>query len=843
MIGLWKRKWLYQSWFRAALVVSLSLILTVPTFASKTWYVLSSTQDGSGGIFVRDDITIAVNGNTVVEDSNGASTHLSPVTLYLDKGDTMDITVSDSYSGAKVDESTERPSVSHERFLSPLYLVNTATGEALPVFKGIPEMKSNWQGGGTYITIHYTVETPMQEFCLSSVPGECYPARFNEDLSLFNITQTDYSVEMTPDQNAGDSEFVMHLFLPVPQGDEDYPTISLKVTNWRRSGGVSPLYLVAVPYGATYTLIPQEIHIEGNCNKMHMCHETTVFYGTFEVNDKFLFSLNAQYKINIEEILYPVNTLRFEYKNFDGAPHCMYVYCEEPDGSILFVDNAGRTNPYPVLFCLSSSDFVYEAPLPDYGEKARLFTVGKYTAKALSLDGKSTYSGTLAVRPDEGDLEDIQLDPPDVPLPSISSETQPMVTVETLLSEAYEENHKTPIGSFSFTTTTTTVSCNVYLPTDEGFNNGALVQYQRESPDTGEMTWAIIVECQDSGSDPVTLSKVAEVQGTVDVNEIATVNLNQKVSLGENNEAEAYYNSIPWVFDTPSTVSYKYHLIDKSENQYFSFSSSTHSRSINPASAITKSPLGYTYGCIISFRSTSFGELVVDASSFAVDVEGVSHTPHKGEYKAKVYVDFDADGKADVVYTMEEVSAGQFRQTASLSPIPYPEDADTLSFAYWIEVTDASGNELPGELSHRVQTVSVSAPENNEQAVFISGDSMVSLGEHLSLTGHFIVGGDEPMVLKPYLGIYKEGRGVVWLHDTITNGYEVSATETPLIPFVSVQQCSASSPCTETISIDLPPPEDTFSSLFPGKYNVIVLFKDTKDNVVTSGGYPVRITP
>ncbi len=824
------------------------IIIFLFSYAGATRFILSSTPDGRGAIYVNDDIKITLEGENyslvLVDDQNGNPNSIGPIEFEAEEGDVLTIEATDKSEAARM-KSGKVPVPNGKKALSSIYLVYKGGGFAIPIFGGLPETNSSWEGEDTFVKITYKIGTLMKLYCLSSDKNSCVPIYVNEDMTLFKFEYGDsYSVEVHPDNDGTDSHILMNIALPVLEEGDETPTYEVEFVNRRKDGELSRVYLVPECGGLPITIVAQPKWIDGDCEKFPECEETLLYSYQGPLNlpvssgglSSVIAEFSKTYHENGKEGIWYNLTLT------KPSPANIFVYWNVLGEANLFYTSEGydfKGEAIPIY-----SDIKGELLLPDYDVFQRLFVSGLYKLGVLAETGdKFEYPLTLKV--DEGELSDATDLEGET---SFITSSNDLTTTEDYLKEILEGHSyakssyylSIPITAEEFDSGVISKRCyfypaNILKKMSNGFS------YRFISEGDAEFIFALWVFCEkvtstDNGTqeEQIPLNSVVD-DITVDVHytfkdKTITLNLNRgPLDFGE--RGAVIYNSvyIPMGSDTQE-ISFYYQGEMKSSGD--TFSTKTYSHAVVPPQVVVRSPEGFINGLLLNMNTTPAGTVAVNAN-FGVDLEPLKENVDFSKYKAEVLIDFDSDGNYDVNLAMTRDS-NKFRVSYSMSL------SGMESFTYKIYVYDENGKLLGGRFLNQKHTVSVSSSEYI--ALGISGYSAYVFGDTMKFTLSAVTSVLSDESYDVYLGLYKEGRGIIWMMDPVPGSgiYKTSVEKKPLLLNIDAEVCSSG--CSWPFDIQIPDKFDFFAPFYYGKYVWILEFtKHGTDEVVARLYYPFSI--
>jgi len=837
------------------LLIFLFAFLFIFSYCAKAAkFILSSTPDGKGAIYVNDDIKITLEGDdysyVIVDDENGNPNSIAPIEFEANEGDVLEIEAIDKSEPARM-KSDKVPVPSGRKALSPIYLVYEGAGFAVPIFGGLPETNSSWEGEDTFVKITYKIGTLMKLYCLSSVSDGCSPIYVNEDMPLFKFDYGDYySVEIHPDNDGDDSHIAMDIALPVLEDESITPTYEVKFVNRRKDGELSRVYLVPKDGGIPITIVAQPKWIDGDCEKFPECDETTIYsyegplslpVASYGGVSSLVAEFSKTYHENGREGIYynisltqqpPVNI--FVYWNVLGEANLFYT----PSGYSI------KGEPIPIY-----SDLKGEILLPDYNVFQKVFVSGSYKLGVLSENGDK-FEYQVNLEPDEGDLKDaenLELTDSNISSENDFTETESYLVDDLLKgysSRIYSSYYiDIPVESNNGTVTERCYfyPVNIYKKISNGF------AYRYVSEMGAEFIFAMNVLCDkitDNGTEPDD-GFAEKILDQVDVGvtytyENQTVNLKlNKIAVkpiaGETSETAAglyfVYNSIQVPMDLSAhDISYYFHGVATTASG--TFTTAQYSYTVKPPEVLVRSPEGFVNGLLLRMNTTPGGTITVNAN-FGVDLEPLVGSVDFSKYRAEVKLDLDSDGNYDVNLGMVR-DYNKFRVSYNI-PL-----SSSGSFSYKIFVYDEDGRQLGGRFLNQKHTVSLSNSE--DIALGVSGYSAYVFGDTMKFTLSAVTSTLSEDSYDVYLGLYKKGRGIVWMIDAVPGAgvYKTSVEKKPLLFNIDSSYCASG--CSWAFDIQIPSRFDFFAPFYYGKYVWILEFtKHGSTDAVATLYYPFTI--
>ena len=835
---------------RRFLLVIFLVLFAFSFHAGATRFILSSTPDGRGAIYVNDDITITLEGEdysyVLVDDKNGSPNSITPIEFEAQEGDVITIEAVDKSGPARM-KSGKVPVPSGKKALSPIYLVYKGTNFAIPIFGGLPETNSSWEGEDTFVRITYKIGTHMRLYCLSSVSDGCAPIYVNEDMPVFRFEYgEDYSVEIHPDNDGDDSHIMMDIALPVLEDKDTTPIYEVEFVNRRKDGELSRVYLVPKDGGLPITIVAQPKWIDGDCKRFLECEETVIYSYTGPLSlpvssSGKVSSLVAEFSKTYHEG--GREGIWYNLALTQPPPVNVFVYWNVLGEANLFYTSEGysfRGEPIPVY-----SDISGEILLPYYDVFHKLFVSGSYRLGVLSENGDK-FEYRVDLEPDEGELSDadaLNLTNSNITSEEDFTETESYITDELLkgysrrVYSSYRIDVPVRSGNATVTERCYFYPVNIRKKVSNGF------AYRFVSEMDAEFIFLMNVSCDkvtENGTEPDD-AFVEEMLRNVDVTVFYTykdrtisLKLNKIVSLASGTEGASLkfiYNSVQVPLDlTPQEVSYYYR--GESFSTGGSFTTRIYKYSVIPPKVIVRSPDGFVNGLLLRMNTTPGGTIMVNAN-FGVDLEPLVGNVDFSKYKAEVGIDLDSDGFYDINLDMVR-DGNKFRVNYNI-PL-----SGSGSFTYKIFVYDEDGRPLGGRFLSQKHKVTLSNSE--DIALGVSGYSAYVFGDTMKFTLSSVTSTLSEDSYDVYLGLYKKGRGIVWMIDAVPGAgvYKTSVEKKPLLFNIDSSYCASG--CSWAFDIQIPSRFDFFAPFYYGKYVWILEFtKHGSTDAVATLYYPFTI--
>ena len=800
---------------RLKLIFLYALLLFWSATCLASEYILSSTPDGKGPIKVDDDITITLEGAdkkvVLVDDEDHEKTEIPPIVFRADKGDKLTVEAKDYAEPAQI-IGNHIYSAGHKE-LSPLYLVNARTGRAVCIFGGVPKSKSDWRGGyDTFATLTYTIGTPTKLYCFSSSPDACEKVKFSDDFPLFSLTSGNMTFEIHVDTD-GDSSSRTGMVVAIPMTGEN-PTIKLEFSNTYGNAYTGPIYLVPVNgKGRAIPILEHKVQVEGHCKDYGSCTET-VFYsyegplyrGQYLENELF----SVEYYPLDDEDVYGFGVC---VDLFVDYPVPMYIYFTEPDGRNVFLTASGvryKGRPVPI-----GQDFCAEYAVPRYMDyEKNAFVAGTYQVNIADSTGRFIYPYSYTIDTLSGDIS------------SASSSSLPSSVLQSahhfidsdelfLVSELGTPSFGGGVPfSFLEQETNATVTCTVKPASGSGYlKNGLTVKPMSVSD--YKLFFVLGVYCTSNGTEvspPEDLSLRVSFEvngGSIQLSGFEPIELS-----GVN--GTYYYAEFPLI-DADSVESLSYS---------FSVSYGWESKTLGPYTYelprvryVVKGAPGYANGADVNF-AVSKGGLLYSYIAFALEVESVNGSEFDPS-DLRVYACIDTNGDlvedARVELTYDETE-GLFKSSAPYVINLRSETQSQLQLSYYFLVESSAGYLASGLILQNVFTLTLTSGPY-PIAARIGGDRKLKLGEEAEFS-FFIRTGEtlEETDFDIYLGLYRKGRGIVWISTRIPGAWvpATSAEEKPLVHHAYFSDFRDGR--WMLVNFRIPSDKDPEALLYPGSY-------------------------
>ena len=787
------------------------LIITAPAYSAR--YVLSSNPQGTAPIYVNDDITIKLttqNGEiTIVDDESQSPSTLGPFSFYADEGDKLSIEARDTTKPAVIEKS-KLPDPQGNKELSPIYLVNTATGRATLIFAGLPKQHSSLRGSDTFLTLDYTIGTPTKLYCLSSAPDRCSQVEVSDDLPMIKVSQEEFSLEIHPDNDGRPrTHFLLKMALPAG-GDID---LELDLTNIYKDALSTPLYLVPVDgMGKPIVILDHPIFISGDCGDYNSCPEVTFFSYKGTVSMGTAYQEEADFYADFyppeDPELYGFNlSVKLIHPNVP-----MYIFFTEPDGENVFYTPYGiRKHGLPLTV---ANSFEAELITGKNDVWTQAFEAGYYSVTLSDPEGKHPYSYNFTVDTSLKDVEagcsGMEEEGTISPVPSGPTDTD-----ESFIERALESASLRG-STVTFQEGNQTVSCVIGMPSGKGVSRG--MSYRAISTGDFKVFFILGMSCTDANGTAVPSAPYLSsfnIQIKVDSQEGSTILYPSMEPLTTNRGVAFVYAELPLmgVEGTP-TLRYSYQASDPSG---FTYALGPFSSKITPPHYSIESPEGYTNGAKVEFHLSPGGTpfYTLEFSLLSRRLNSGSQAP--SQLKPQVHVDLNGDGRDDVVIDMFQAipGSGIFRSVRPLI-ITNPQSPVTYHFS-----TNPSVSAV-GYIIQNTFTLSL-PPVNYPVLVRIGGDRQLKLGESATFTFY---ARSAPYQQDPqvdvYIGLYKKGRGIVWISSAIPGAW-VPATTCQKRPLVSqIRLSDLNNGGYLPVTLQIPRDTDPEGFLWIGEYSWIL---------------------
>lgn len=806
-------------------------------------YILSSTPDGRGIIKVNDDVKISLKRGdqeiVLVDDESSSPSEINPIIFDADDGDELTIEATDTTEPAEIRRS-KLPKTKGYKELSPLYLVNYYTGRAVCIFAGMPKHNSSWRGTDTFLKIKYSIGTPMKVYCLSSVPTGCHEIEVSDDLPLFKVDTENFSIELHPD-NDGKPRTHLLLNIALPVTDEnDKPIFEFKLTNIYKDSYTTPLYLVPLDgIGFPIALLDHPIEISGDCKDYNTCSEVTFysFKGTLDYSWYYL--ENPDFVVEYSSIGDP------RYYGFwiwvsllKNYPVPMYIYFTEPDERNVFINPSGVRYKGRPIYIDKSFCGPFEV-LADMDFQKNLFIAGTYTVNVADIKGKYISSYNFTIDTLEKDIESLPSEEFNYPI-NVSFPSGEVDSDEVFLRDALLDAEPDEGVSFNFASGNETITCNLNTLTGSKITKG--FAYKPISYSDFKLFFVTQFMCEGTNSTQVDESQykdkikvtleIETEKGKIKVYPHTWMNL-------DNATGSLLYAELP-VMDVSDEYSlkYKYEVSADTVNGTIVESMGPFSATVFPVEYKATSAEGYINGARMEIN-VSKGGVLYTVINFALNIKKVNgENPEEDYIKAEVHVDTDGDNVDDMVIDMKEEEPSLFK---AISPIVLNNVHGNIN--YYFTASTRDGKPVTGLILQNVFTFNVNLGDY-PVAIKIGGDRKLVLGELATFT--FLVRTGEILEDKPfdiYLGLYRKGRGTIWLINRIPGAWVLatSSQKKPLIEYASFKDFRDGRYM--FITLQIPHDMDVMSLLYPGEYAWIMsVVAHDSGGVLAELSFPFIIT-
>ena len=823
---------------KKALAFCLFALLLLGGEAKGSLYILSSSPDGSAPIYVDDDLKISVSGSTgttiIINDENHRPDHLGPFYFEADEGYTITIEATDYW---KQTEYGKKPG---EKKLSAIYLVNARTGKAVKIFSGISGKSGS--DGETFVSLTYVIGTDMREYCLSSSEGGCFPVRIDDDLSVLDVSADNFTLNFVPDDDEEESELLLKLSVP----DVNNIHLTLELDNYRGKAFSTPIYLVPVGYtGRELEILGHTIELEGGCKDN--CTKSQFFLFDQDVS---LGEGEAEFSQMYAEFDEPLEGYGFSVHAKLVEPSVnAYVFFRVPDGDNVFLTSSGLSfHGQPVTF---GSDFDYT-----FAVKAdsvyNLFEAGNYTIGIVGANGAWEIEHSFVIDTSEEDLASVNatsfnetsLGP---------EEVGRSFDVNSVIVQFLRASFVSSAKSFTFTSGEEENSTDIYCYAGvvnnriAGMTNG--FGYKPVSSSGYWLFFAMGFYCVDENGTAVDVSSYLDkfnfyasfyLNGADVPEEIRLKRFTGTIPYAEEQEQKIYYLYawLPVMDINSGDISYYFTIVNEVDRS--SYRTQLFRGSICGSLYEAYFPEGYDGGVKIKPELAN-GVGAYYKLEFEIALRPVAaNLPPVGEQVyAHVLLDTDGDGEPDVFLPMRNAGVGVYK---AVYPLYLTEDIASVSYVF--DVRDDRGCPIAGLPTYKVYRVSVNFP-TQPVLLKISGRQSLSLGDR-AVFSFYAKTRDvyKDFFVDVYLGLYKEGRGVVWLVDRVPGAWLLGTTakEEPLFKRVSFRAFGDGA--SMDLVFQLPSQRDIKGFLYVGRYSWVLVFRnhDTGE-ILSEVTYPFEISP
>ncbi len=833
-------------------VFFLVFVLVGWAYARPYRFILSSTADGSGNIVVDDDLKVTLlrqdgSSLTIINDSDKQKTSISPVFFYAEKGDRLLI------------EAVDIGRKGGKKFLSPIYLTNRDTGETQLIVALFPETPSAREREETFLRVEYTIGEPLKEYCISSVPDGCSEIYVDDDVPEVSVNYGDtYKLEAKLSTDKTASLLSMRLMLPADPASSYLivkdTVFRMKFTNYRGKGYVSRVFLVPVDnQGPVLSVLESPLEIEGNCKEN--CSETIIY--DFNIPIEYLLPPITQSEgidVQLEQISEGVR---------QGLQYDIFI-SPYANPQILFYWKTGQRN-----FFLSPNGFI-QLPyvwnlnghlkgilwLPRYSPWQQMLLEGKYEFGVAILDNgdisiksfnfTTNFSDWNYAQQNDTSIETNNIYHIQEVLPQSSSAIEDFV-VEAFESSGIQDDGEDKCLRVNSESEDSYLYYCIHLPNEGKFTKGFALMYtagnypqaifslylycrrfeRREqnenstsnlpfSPYTETPQYTFVeVPCSPSSD---VLNALVSIRWEDNVSELHLFR-EKRVSLDSGGDIIILYNYYP-------LPTYKDSLI-----LHYTFKATLMGQVlIYPDYSSTLTPpiarlIGYRdapYGVQIKYEVNDWGETEIRLN-FKAKIEPINgeKTFNISDYKIKVCLARMENINNDICTYMKMKE----NNTIEANHIIPTNGESNVNLTYWFEIENPK-NGIIGNLLFRKFQMSISIPDLNKVSLSIMGDKYYKLGNpvniHIRLKAPYKLRNNSA---NAYLGVYRKGRGIVWISDALSNSgiLETSYAKRKLTSF-TLSACLDG--CSWNIEIPTDNPSSFFAPLFIGKYILIVEIED-----------------
>ncbi len=770
------------------LILSFVILLLFSASGFSAKFILSSSPDGISPIKVNDDIKIQLTRKNqeiiLVDDESQSPSEIPPVIFEAENGDVLEIEAMDTTEPADI-EPSKLPKTKGYKELSPIYLVNMYTGRAICIFGGLSKRNSSWKGSDTFVKLSYTIGTPTKTYCLSSVPNGCKEIEVSDDLPLLKIASSVYSIEIHPDTDGKPrTKFSMNIVLPIV-GDEK-PTVEISLTNIYKDAYSTPIYLVPMDsIGSSIQLLGYPIFISGDCKSYTSCQEVTFysFEGFIDLSGTYMEATDfvAEFSDFMDPRYYGFFA---DISLLKEPPVPMYVYFTNPDGKNVFLTDSGFSYIGMPIEVYGSIKGPVIFPVDESLEE-NILLAGNYLVNVADLRGKYIASYNFTIDTNERDIKSIS---EDFEYSYFSPESKGLIDTD---EEFLMKNLATSTGvvegyTFGFQEGNSTYACTLYPVKSSSIHNGFI--YRPVSASDFKLFFILGLSCIGENSTEIDPSGVAkELQVEVDISKgdekITLYSGNNTISMGNIIYIYAEYP----LMDVREPAEIYYMMKAKLKSMPMPFIVGDFKAFVYPVEYEAFSSDEYVNGARLNIN-VSWGGRIYYTANFGIKIvnEETGLSPPKGYVRAYVNLDFNDDGVVDEKVLMTEISPGEFRAFVPL------DSSQSKQISYFFEVTTSDRKPVTGVILQNVYSFSVMTQEY-PVALKIGGDRHLILGEDVVYTfsvqtGYAqMEGGIADKGLDIYLGLYRKGRGTVWIVNKIPGAWVLSssAKEQPIVENIS----------------------------------------------------------
>ena len=294
------------------------------------------------------------------------------------------------------------------------------------------------------------------------------------------------------------------------------------------------------------------------------------------------------------------------------------------------------------------------------------------------------------------------------------------------------------------------------------------------------------------------------------------------------------------------SIRYRFNIkLTKPSGGSVSLNSATYEEELRPAKYTVESAPNYTLGAKVDFNVSTGGYLYTYVD-FAIKVQSTDGAPIDPEdLEAYVIVtalngtDIYRMAKIEMTYTEDGIFKSAFPWIVEFTP-----DSNAQTIAYYFMVTDKSGDAVTGQILQNTFQLSLDT-SNVPIAARIGGDRNLVLGEKASYS-FFVRTGDvlstEDIPIDVFIGLYKKGRGIVWLINKIPGAWvlSTSAKKAPIVKHVPFSKFRDGRYM--FIDLDLPTIKDLMGVFYVGDYEWILRVENAETHEkIIEVDYPFSI--
>ena len=332
------------------------LLISSVTQAKLRSFVLSSNPEGTGSIYVDDDLKVMVDDSIYLNDVDEDDGTLPPVSFSADDGAVLKIEAKNIADPAETDDGD----LDHDGHyaITPLYLYDKEYNRSFLIFGGIRRNESAYHGGSTFLKIEYTVGTPLKAYCISSDPHQCKPIYVDEDLWTLEVHADGLDIVAEYDRDGEPDSWSP--VIPLVAGKENQ--VRIVVANAKKDGRTTPMYLVPVDgTGDYYDILPNGASGTGPCRKWRgNCHypenvdPAIIADVTITVDLSSEIAQDYTFKLESETGNMPYGgekAIHIKFKSIYHEPHGFFFAASDGD-RLLFLCDDGWYHTQPCILTL-----------------------------------------------------------------------------------------------------------------------------------------------------------------------------------------------------------------------------------------------------------------------------------------------------------------------------------------------------------------------------------------------------------------------------------------------------------------------------------------------------------